>query len=230
MRSFENGTLKMEGSQEKGMPPLNSMRVPMENAPAPHLLTQLNPERMYLLGDPRYLWQENINCHIWCHLWVPHFVRFRTNQNPAFLVMGILFYRWHNYQVLKHDCRLVQSLGNHKHRVFGTWPPMWSVYPVSRGLEATRSEMFKCFPFLSPLWEKSQKISGFSMVWGVALHCSHRGAAGVKARKLIAIAHKGFYQSFPGRPEHPIQIFREEFTEALRAKHWRWLLDIGHAL
>ena len=45
------------------------------NAPAPHLLTKLNPERMFLLGDPR------------------------TNQNPAFLVMGILFYRWHNYQV-----------------------------------------------------------------------------------------------------------------------------------
>lgn len=66
MRSFENGTLKMEGSQEKGMPPLNSMRVPMENAPAPHLLTQLNPERMYLLGDPRYLWQENFNYRIWC--------------------------------------------------------------------------------------------------------------------------------------------------------------------
>ena len=60
MRSFENGTLKMEGSQEKGMPPLNSMRVPMENAPAPHLLTQLNPERMYLLGDPRYLLWENV--------------------------------------------------------------------------------------------------------------------------------------------------------------------------
>ena len=46
------------------------------NAPAPHLLTKLNPERMYLLGDPR------------------------TNQNPAFLVMGILFYRWHNYQAV----------------------------------------------------------------------------------------------------------------------------------
>ena len=60
MRSFENGTLKMEGSQEKGMPPLNSMRVPMENAPAPHLLTQLNPERMYLLGDPRYLLWESV--------------------------------------------------------------------------------------------------------------------------------------------------------------------------
>ena len=77
MRSFENGTLKMEGDQQKGMPPLNKMRVPMVNAPAPHLLTKLNPERMYLLGDPR------------------------TNQNPAFLVMGILFYRWHNYQVPK---------------------------------------------------------------------------------------------------------------------------------
>lgn len=75
MRSFENGTLKMDGDPQKGMPPLNKMRVPMVNAPAPHLLTKLNPERMYLLGDPR------------------------TNQNPAFLVMGILFYRWHNYQV-----------------------------------------------------------------------------------------------------------------------------------
>ena len=64
MRSFENGTLKMEGSQEKGMPPLNSMRVPMENAPAPHLLTQLNPERMYLLGDPRYLELENVLEHL----------------------------------------------------------------------------------------------------------------------------------------------------------------------
>merc|ERR1719225_1781264 len=74
MRSFENGTLTMEGDPTKGMPPLNRMRVPLVNAPAPHLLTQLNPERMYLLGDPR------------------------TNQNPAFLVMGILFYRWHNYQ------------------------------------------------------------------------------------------------------------------------------------
>ena len=67
MRSFENGTLKMEGSQEKGMPPLNSMRVPMENAPAPHLLTQLNPERMYLLGDPR------CNCNIVVLLSISHF-------------------------------------------------------------------------------------------------------------------------------------------------------------
>lgn len=71
MRSFENGTLKTE---EDGMPPHNLMRVPMVNAPAPHLLTKLNPERMFLLGDPR------------------------TNQNPAFLAMGIIFYRWHNYQ------------------------------------------------------------------------------------------------------------------------------------
>ena len=52
----------------------------MVNAPAPHLLTKLNPERMFLLGDPR------------------------TNQNPAFLVMGILFYRWHNYQADIQHC------------------------------------------------------------------------------------------------------------------------------
>ena len=75
MRSFENGTLKMDGDSVYGMPPHNLMRVPMVNAPAPHLLTKLNPERMYLLGDPR------------------------TNQNPGFLVLGIIFYRWHNYQV-----------------------------------------------------------------------------------------------------------------------------------
>ena len=76
MRSFENGSLKMEGHPVFGMPPHNLMRVPMVNAPAPHLLTKLDPERMYLLGDPR------------------------TNQNPAFLVLGIVFYRWHNYQVI----------------------------------------------------------------------------------------------------------------------------------
>ena len=75
MRSFENGTLKMDGDTVYGMPPHNLMRVPMVNAPAPHLLAQLKPERMFLLGDPR------------------------TNQNPAFLVLGIIFYRWHNFQV-----------------------------------------------------------------------------------------------------------------------------------
>ena len=87
MRSFENGTLKMEGDGQKGMPPLNSMRVPLVNAPAPHLLTKLNPERMFLLGDPR------------------------TNQNPAFLVMGILFYRWHNYQVSGRTAVISDSWG-----------------------------------------------------------------------------------------------------------------------
>ena len=75
MRSFANGTLKMDGDPVFGMPPHNVMGVPMVNAPAPHLLSQLKPERMFLLGDPR------------------------TNQNPAFLALGILFYRWHNYQV-----------------------------------------------------------------------------------------------------------------------------------
>ena len=82
MRSFENGTLKMEGSQEKGMPPLNSMRVPMENAPAPHLLTQLNPERMYLLGDPRYLELEYWNIREPSHL-TSHFVLIQDKPKPG---------------------------------------------------------------------------------------------------------------------------------------------------
>jgi len=77
MRTFENGTLKMTGDPILGMPPYNTMRVPMVNQPAPHLLRMLNPEKMYLLGDPR------------------------TNQNPALLVLGILFYCWHNYQAAR---------------------------------------------------------------------------------------------------------------------------------
>ena len=71
MRSFVNGTLKwMDGAE--GMPPYNIDRVPLFNSPSPHVLRRLNPERMFVLGDPR------------------------TNQNPAFLTLGILFYRWHN--------------------------------------------------------------------------------------------------------------------------------------
>lgn len=74
MRTFENGTLKMDGDPIYGMPPRNTMRVPMVNNPAPHVLRMLSPERMFLLGDPR------------------------TNQNPALLALGIVFYRWHNFQ------------------------------------------------------------------------------------------------------------------------------------
>jgi len=69
MRSYENGTLRMT---EKGYPPHNTEGVPLYNFPAPHIQKPADPSRMYVLGDPR------------------------TNQNPALLSFGILFYRWHN--------------------------------------------------------------------------------------------------------------------------------------
>ncbi|XP_065342525.1 dual oxidase [Cloeon dipterum] len=59
-------------SIELSMPPKNHARVPLFNSPAPHVLRMFNPERLYLLGDPR------------------------TNQNPALLSFGILFFRYHN--------------------------------------------------------------------------------------------------------------------------------------
>jgi dual oxidase len=74
MRTFKNGTFKMEGDPIYGLPPRNTERIPLQNHPAPHVLRMLPPERMFLLGDPR------------------------VNQNPALLAIGILFYRWHNVQ------------------------------------------------------------------------------------------------------------------------------------
>lgn len=77
MRTFHNGSLKMDGNAIFGMPALNKERVPLANHPAPHVLRMLNPETMFLLGDPR------------------------VNQNPALLALGIVFYRWHNLQAAK---------------------------------------------------------------------------------------------------------------------------------
>ena len=68
----ENNKEKKSNEPHKRMPPYNSKRVPLFNHPSPHLMKNLNPERMFVLGDPR------------------------TNQNPAYLSLGILFYRWHN--------------------------------------------------------------------------------------------------------------------------------------
>ena len=47
MRSFKNGSFKMEGDPIFGMPPKNIQRVPLANQPPPHALRMLNPERMY---------------------------------------------------------------------------------------------------------------------------------------------------------------------------------------
>ncbi|XP_071748300.1 dual oxidase isoform X2 [Lepeophtheirus salmonis] len=77
MRTFSNGLLKTNGDAIFGLPTRNKDRVPLENRPAPHVLRMLNPERMFILGDPR------------------------VNQNPGFLALGIVFYRWHNFQALK---------------------------------------------------------------------------------------------------------------------------------
>ena len=47
MRTFENGSLKMDGDSIFGMPKRNTDRVPLANHPAPHVLRMLDPERMY---------------------------------------------------------------------------------------------------------------------------------------------------------------------------------------
>ncbi|CAL1263202.1 unnamed protein product [Larinioides sclopetarius] len=70
MRSFENGTLKTDSSGK--FPPRNTARAPLINSPPARYLKKLSPERMFLLGDPR------------------------SNQNPALLAFGIVFFRWHN--------------------------------------------------------------------------------------------------------------------------------------
>ncbi|XP_046466415.1 dual oxidase isoform X1 [Neodiprion pinetum] len=70
MRSFKNGSFLME--PKKQFPVRNTMRAPLFNHAVPNVMRMLNPERLYLLGDPR------------------------TNQNPPLLAFGILFYQWHN--------------------------------------------------------------------------------------------------------------------------------------
>ncbi len=47
MRTFSNGSLKMDGNPIFGMPVKNTQRVPLANHPAPHVLRMLSPERMY---------------------------------------------------------------------------------------------------------------------------------------------------------------------------------------
>ncbi|XP_076326783.1 dual oxidase-like isoform X2 [Tachypleus tridentatus] len=75
MRSFQNGTFRVDNKGK--FPPKNKERVPLINSPPAHYLGMLNLERMFLLGDPR------------------------TNQNPALLAFGILFFRYHNAVALQ---------------------------------------------------------------------------------------------------------------------------------
>lgn len=89
MRSYENGTLKWM-SGVPGMPPYNLERVPLFNVPSPHVLKRLSPERMFGIVVSNSVFME-ISPQYSAVLGDP-----RTNQNPAFLTLGILFYRWHN--------------------------------------------------------------------------------------------------------------------------------------
>ncbi|XP_053211640.1 dual oxidase-like isoform X2 [Panonychus citri] len=70
MRSFKNGSFKAD--ENNLFPPRNRERAPLNNSPPAHHIKMISPERMFLLGDPR------------------------SNQNPALLAFGLLFFRWHN--------------------------------------------------------------------------------------------------------------------------------------
>lgn len=72
LRSFENGTL-LEGPMA-GYPPFNDPHIPLINPPPPQIHRLMNPERLFILGDPR------------------------INENPGLLSFGLILFRWHNIQ------------------------------------------------------------------------------------------------------------------------------------
>ncbi|KAL3120520.1 hypothetical protein niasHT_009345 [Heterodera trifolii] len=72
LRSFENGTM-LEGMA--GYPPFNGQHhIPLINPPPPQIHRLMNPERLFILGDPR------------------------INENPGLLSFGLILFRWHNMQ------------------------------------------------------------------------------------------------------------------------------------
>uniref|UniRef100_A0A915BN44 NAD(P)H oxidase (H2O2-forming) n=1 Tax=Parascaris univalens TaxID=6257 RepID=A0A915BN44_PARUN len=72
LRSWRNGTLA-EGPMN-GYPPLNGPHIPLINPAPPQIHRLMNPERLFMLGDPR------------------------VNENPGLLSFGLILYRWHNIQ------------------------------------------------------------------------------------------------------------------------------------
>ena len=70
MKAGSGGRLK-EGPMAD-YPPLNSERMPLINPPPPQIHRLMDPERLFLLGDPR------------------------VNENPGLLSFGLILYRWHN--------------------------------------------------------------------------------------------------------------------------------------
>uniref|UniRef100_A0AC35U9J2 NAD(P)H oxidase (H2O2-forming) n=1 Tax=Rhabditophanes sp. KR3021 TaxID=114890 RepID=A0AC35U9J2_9BILA len=76
LRSWNRGMFT-ENDDIAGYPPLNSRIIPLINPAPPHIHKLLNPERLFSLGDPR------INEHI------------------GILTIGIVLFRWHNFQANK---------------------------------------------------------------------------------------------------------------------------------
>ncbi|CAG9535166.1 unnamed protein product [Cercopithifilaria johnstoni] len=72
LRAWHNGSL-LEGPM-KNYPPLNGPRIPLINPAPPQIHRLMNPERLFMLGDPR------------------------INENPGLLSLGLMLYRWHNIQ------------------------------------------------------------------------------------------------------------------------------------
>uniref|UniRef100_A0A1I8ARM6 NAD(P)H oxidase (H2O2-forming) n=1 Tax=Steinernema glaseri TaxID=37863 RepID=A0A1I8ARM6_9BILA len=72
LRSWKNGSLE-EGPME-GYPPFNGPHIPLINPAPPQIHRLMNPERLFILGDPR------------------------VNENPGLLSFGLILYRWHNVQ------------------------------------------------------------------------------------------------------------------------------------
>uniref|UniRef100_A0A915LF61 Peroxidase n=1 Tax=Meloidogyne javanica TaxID=6303 RepID=A0A915LF61_MELJA len=70
-----NGTL-LEGPMP-GYPPFNDPHIPLINPPPPQIHRLMNPERLFILGDPR------------------------INENPGLLSFGLILFRWHNIQALR---------------------------------------------------------------------------------------------------------------------------------
>ena len=93
MRSFQNGTFKTGDTE--GLPPRNHDRVPIFTAPAPHIMRMNSPEKMLRNLPPSISF---IAWHKWINVFLYPIVLGdpRTNQNPAILAIGIVFFRYHN--------------------------------------------------------------------------------------------------------------------------------------
>lgn len=76
------------------LPILNTMRVPLFNSPAPHILRMMNPERLFC--KLTHFFKESCAVNNNSNFVISVLGDPRTNQNPALLSFGVLLMRWHN--------------------------------------------------------------------------------------------------------------------------------------